>query len=234
MEILGVIPARGGSRTIPKKNIVQLAGQPLLSYTCKAALSSQHLTRTILATDDPEIAEVGRTCGVDVPFLRPAELAKDETPMVAVLQHVIEWCHEHESYHPDVLVLLQPTSPLRRSKHIDDAVDLLLQCDADTVVSVVAVPHQFNPISVMRLDVDGRLVPFLDGPIVLRRQDKPRVYARNGPAVFVVRREVIQSGTLYGDVVRPFHMKLSESIDIDDESDLVQAEFWLSRQETAS
>lgn len=229
MNILGLIPARGGSQSIPRKNLVTLVGRPLLAYTCEAALRSNRLTRTILSTDDDEIASVGRACGVEVLFRRPAELALDDTPMVEVIRHTVSWLSEHEGYAADVVVLLQPTSPLRRVEHIDAAVELLLEGGTDTVVSVVEVPHQFNPVSLMRLE-EGTLRPFLDEPMILRRQDKPPVYARNGPAVLVARREVIEKGRLYGDTVHPLEMNFSDSVDIDDADGLALAEFYLSRR----
>ena len=229
MNILGIIPARGGSRSIPRKNIALLAGRPLLAYTCDAALHSRRLTRTILSTDDEEIASVGKACGVEVPFHRPADLARDEVPMVEVVRHALGWIMDHERYLANLVVVLQPTSPLRRAEHIDAAVGLLIDTAADTVVSVVEVPHQFNPVSLMRLE-DGKLVPLLDQPIILRRQDKPRVYARNGPAVLVVRREVIAQGRLYGDTVRPLEMGPVDSVDVDDPNDLALAEFYLRRR----
>lgn len=229
MEILGLIPARGGSKAIPRKNIAPLAGRPLLAYTCDAALASQRLTRIVLSTDDPDIAEVGRQCGVEVPFVRPADLAQDDTPMLSVLQHALRVLRETEGYQPEVIVLLQPTSPLRRVEHIDAAVDILLSTGADSVVSVIEVPHQFNPVSLMRLE-KGRLVPFLEGPLLLRRQDKPPVYARNGPAVLAVRREVLlHKDSLYGDDCRPFIMDERSSVDVDDSLDLEFVEFLLAR-----
>ena len=231
MNVLGLIPARGGSRSIPGKNLVPVAGRPLLGYTCDAALRSRRLTRTILSTDDEEIARVGKTFGVEVPFLRPADLARDEIPMIEVVRHAVGWLADHERYRADLVALLQPTSPLRRAEHIDAAVDLLLETSADTVVSVIEVPHQFNPVSLMCLE-DGRLVTFLDQPMILRRQDKPRAYARNGPAILVVRQEVLEKGTLYGAVVRPLEMTLVDSVDIDAPDDVALAEFYLSRRAT--
>ena len=228
MEILGLIPARGGSKAIPHKNIAPLAGRPLLAYTCDAALASQRLTRVVLSTDDPAIAEVGQACGVEVPFMRPAELAQDDTPMLSVLQHALRWLQETEGYHPEMVVLLQPTSPLRRAEHIDGALDILLKTRADSVVSVVEVPHQFNPVSLMHLE-EGRLVPFLEGPLILRRQDKPPAYARNGPAVLAVRREVLlNEDSLYGDDCLPFIMDDQSSVDVDDSFDLAFVEFLLT------
>jgi CMP-N,N'-diacetyllegionaminic acid synthase len=230
MEILGLIPARGGSKAIPRKNIAPLAGRPLLAYTCDAAAHSKRLTRVILSTDDPAIAEVGRQYDVESPLLRPGKLAADDTPILPVIQHALNWLAEHESYIPEVVVLLQPTSPLRRAEHIDAAVDILLESGADTVVSVMAVPHNFTPASLMRLE-EGRLVSLEEGPLILRRQEKPRIYARNGPAVLAVRREIVEGGRLYGDVVRPFEMSAADSVDVDGPLDLALAEFWLNRQQ---
>lgn len=233
MNILAVIPARGGSRGIPRKSIVPLAGRPLLEYTCAAARASTRLTRTILSTDDAEIAAVGRACGVEVPFLRPAALARDDTPMVDVLRDAAGRLAAHERYAPDALVLLQPTSPLRRACHIDACVDLLVASGADTVVSVVEVPHHFNPVSLMRCEGE-RLVPFTAGAAILRRQDKPRVLARNGPAVLAIRPGVLASGGFYDGDCRGYVMAREESVDVDDPFDLELAAFLLGRRhETA-
>ena len=229
MDILGLIPARGGSKSIPHKNIVPLAGRPLLAYTCDAALASKRLTRVILSTDDPSIAQVGKECGVEVPFMRPSELAEDDTPALSVIQHVLQVLMETESYRPDAVVLLQPTSPLRRPEHIDAAVDVLESAGADSVVSVVEVPHQFSPVSVMRIE-NGKLVPVLDGPLISRRQDKPQVFARNGPAVLVMRLATIEKGSLYGEDCRPLLMDAEDSLDIDSPFDLLIAETILSHR----
>lgn len=228
MNVLGVIPARGGSQGIPRKNLALVANRPLLAYTCEAALYSKRLTRSILSTDDEEIARVGRQCGIEVPFFRPTALARDETPMVDVLRHAVSWLAEQEGYSADLVVLLQPTSPLRRAEHIDAAIDLLIENGADSVVSVVEVPHQFNPVSVMRIE-DGRLLPFLPGRTIPCRQDKPRVYARNGPAVLAVRRDVLETkASLYGDDCRPYVMDAKVSLDIDAPSDLELAALLLT------
>jgi CMP-N-acetylneuraminic acid synthetase len=224
VNILGLIPARGGSKAIPRKNIIPLAGKPLLAYTCEAATTSQVLTRIILNTDDREIADIGLEFGVEVPFLRPLHLAADDTPIFPVIKHTLEWLADNQVFQTEIVVLLQPTSPLRKPSHIDSAVDLLINSDADNVVTVQAVPHNFNPISLMRLDDQGYLQPFIEGDMILRRQDKPRVYARNGPAVLAVRSSVIDSGRLYGDRVLPLEMNPIESIDIDDVYDLNMAE----------
>jgi CMP-N-acetylneuraminic acid synthetase len=230
VDVLGLIPARGGSKSIPHKNIASLAGRPLLAYTCDAALDSQRLTRVVVSTDDPAIADVARACGVEVPFMRPAELARDDTLALDYIRHALNTLEEEEGYRPQVIVLLQPTSPLRRAEHIDGGVDLLLETGADSVVSVVEVAHQFNPVSVMRIE-GGKLVPFLAGPLISRRQEKPLVYARNGPAVLVMRREVIlQKGSIYGDDCRPLVMDAESSLDVDTPLDLELAAFFLARR----
>ncbi len=229
-SILGVIPARAGSKSIPGKNLALLAGKPLLAYTCEAVLASRYNMRTVLNTDDEVIATIGKRYGIEVPFMRPPELGQDQTPIIDVLAHSLHWFQRNENYSPDVIVLLQPTSPLRRAEHIDGGISLLLESGADTVVSVTEVPHQYTPESVMRL-VNDRLVPYFEGPMTLRRQEKSRLYARNGPAVLVIRRKVVEEGRLYGEAIRPLKMNLVDSIDIDEPLDLALAEFWLSHRQ---
>jgi N-acylneuraminate cytidylyltransferase/CMP-N,N'-diacetyllegionaminic acid synthase len=221
MNVLGVVPARGGSKAIPGKNLALIGGRPLLAYTADAARASRRLTRTVVSTDDAAIAERARLLGLEVPFLRPAELAADDTPMLPVLQHAATEL-ARKGFAADAVVLLQPTSPLRRAEHIDRAIDLLESTGADSVVSVVEVPHPFSPVSVLRLDGE-RLRPYLDGQTVMRRQDKPRVFARNGPAVLAVRTRVLDQGSLYGTDSRPLLMESTDSIDIDSPEDLAQA-----------
>ena len=229
-----MIPARGGSKSIPRKNVVPLAGRPLLAYTCDAALGSQRLTRVVLSTDDEEIAAMGRACGVEVPFRRPAELATDEASALAVIQHALKWLREHDDYQPDILVYLQPTSPLRRSRHVDEAVELLLaDSQADSVVSVVEVPHLFSPYSIQHL-VDGYLVDFWQEPADFdrfTRQAHPLLYARNGAAVYATRTQVLlEKNSIFGDRCLPYLMKPEESVDIDTPFDLFVAECLLNRR----
>ena len=231
-NVLAVIPARGGSKGIPNKNLALLCGRPLLAYTADAVNESKRLTRTIVSTDDERIAECARSLGLDVPFMRPASLAGDDVPMLPVLQHAVDALQSH-GFSADIVVLLQPTSPLRRGAHIDAAVDWLQRVRGDSVVSVVEVPHQFNPMSVMRID-DGFLKPFLEGPTATRRQDKPRVYARNGPAVLAVHARVLKEGSLYGNESWPLIMSPEDSLDIDTPWDLKLAEAALSARTNAN
>jgi CMP-N,N'-diacetyllegionaminic acid synthase len=229
VKVLGIVPARGGSKGIPRKNLAPVAGRPLLAYTIEAALGSKRLSRVVVSTDDEEIAEVARALGAEVPFLRPAELAADDTPAVPVLQHAVREL-EAEGWRADCIVCLQPTSPLRRAQHIDGAIDLLVREKADSVVSVIPVPHNFNPTSVLRLEA-GCLVPFLpDQPEILRRQDKPVVYARNGPAVAAMTYETLmRHGRLYGERNLPFSMAPEDSLDVDTAEDLTRLEALLDR-----
>jgi CMP-N-acetylneuraminic acid synthetase len=222
-----VIPARGGSKGIPRKNLAPLAGRPLIAYSIEAARGSKTLTRILVSTDDDEIAAVARRLGADVPFLRPSALAADDTPMVPVLADLLLTLREREHFEADVLVLLQPTSPFRRADHIDAAVNLLTTSGADSVVSVIAVPHQFTPASLMQLQGDV-LVPWADGPAPLRRQDKQTLFARNGPAIVAVKpRVILEDGRLYGAQTRGLVMSREDSLDIDDALDLRLAELLL-------
>ena len=232
MNVLGVIPARGGSKGIPTKNLAPLCGRPLLAYTADAVNDSSKLTRTIVSTDDKRIADCARSLGLEVPFIRPSSLAADDAPMLPVLQHAISALRV-DGFDTDMVVLLQPTSPLRRGQHIDAAIDWLQRVRGDSVVSVVEVPHQFNPISVMRVD-EGLLKPFLETSAPTRRQDKPRLFARNGPAVLAVHARVIEDGSLYGDESWPLIMTPEESLDIDTPWDLRLAESVLAARSNAN
>ena len=231
MEIVGLIPARGGSRGIPRKNLAELGGRPLLAWTCEAARASRTLGRCVLSTDDEEIADAGRSFGVEVPFLRPPELARDDTPAFPVILDALGRLAA-EGRPADIVVLLQPTSPLRRAEHIDAAVELLLASDADTVVSVVRVPHQFAPASLLRRDDAGRLASFLPGgERTLRRQDKEELFARNGPAVYAARVEaLVRRGALYGGMTCAYVMGQLDSFDIDDADDLALCDALLEQR----
>ena len=143
-RVLGLIPARGGSKGVPRKNIKLLCGKPLLEYTAQAALASRLLSRVILSTEDEEIAEAGRRCGLEVPFLRPQELAADDTPMLPVIEHAVRWVEERGERF-DAICLLQPTNPLRRAEEIDGCIELLIGTGADSVVTVLPVPAEYNP-----------------------------------------------------------------------------------------
>lgn len=223
MAVIGLIPARGGSKGIPGKNIALCAGKPLLNYTAEAALAAEALDRVILSTDDQAIAEVGLAAGVEVPFLRPTDIASDHATSLSVMVHALDWL-ESNGEEVDAIVLLQPTSPLRNATHIDSAIEHFRASHAETLVSVVEVPHRFHPQSIMQLEA-GRLRPLQKAEtMVLRRQDLPVLYARNGPAILIMTAQQIRTGNLYGENTVPFAMTSQDSLDIDTPEDLLLAE----------
>ncbi len=228
-EILAIIPARGGSKGIPGKNLAPLDGKPLIWYTIQAAKGSKLITRIILSSDSETIIEYCESLDVEVPFRRRPELALDSTPMIDVVQDAVGFLRAHESYTPHLIIILQPTSPLRTSRHIDEALQMLTASDADSIVSVIEVPHRFNPYSVMKMD-DSHLKPFLpyDDKKNLRHL-KPKSYARNGPAICAMTYTCLtQKCSLYGERILPYLMTTVDSIDIDDPSDLKAAEAVIS------
>jgi len=190
MRVLGVIPARGGSKGIPRKNIKLLAGKPLLQYTAETALAAKRLTRVILSTEDTEIAEVGRQCGLEVPFMRPPELAGDDTPSLAVLDHALREMERRGAYF-DAVFTLQPTNPFRRTTDIDGAIEMLERTGADSVISFVKVGER-HPARMKLIDAEGRVAdpPFAETIEGQRRQDLPKLYLREG-SVYVTRREML-------------------------------------------
>jgi CMP-N-acetylneuraminic acid synthetase len=225
---LGVIPARGGSKGIPRKNLRSLAGRPVIAYSIAGARQCRELDRLIVSTDDAEIADTSRQLGAEV-RMRPAQLGADDTPTRDVLHHlVIELAGE--GYAPDAVVTLQPTSPLRTARHIAEALSLFAaDPQADSLVSVVEVPHIFRPQSLMRLGPDGYLSPYLEGPIVTRRQDKETVFARNGAAIYITRT-VRLAEYVFGGRLIPYRMDLDSSVDIDTIDDLALAERLLQKR----
>lgn len=223
--IVGLIPARGGSKGIPGKNLAQCAGKPLLWHTVKAATASR-LPRVIVSTDNPEIAEASLAFGAEVPFDRPGALALDTTPMIAVLQHALDWLEKNGGV-PEAIALLQPTSPLRTASHINEALKLFESGHNDTVVSVIRVQHRYSPGSLMELR-DGLLKEVTGtASTATRRQDKPALFARNGPAILITRTEVIRAGKLYGKNSAGYEMSELDSIDVDTVDDLKHAELLL-------
>ena len=216
-NVVAVIPARGGSKGIPRKNIKLLNNRPLLSYTAQAALHSKYIKHAILSTDDEEIASIGRKEGLEVLFIRPDYLSKDDTPGLYVIQHAVKEL-ERANYTVDTVVTLQPTSPLRTSKHIDDALDIFFKGKSDSLVSVTEVPHNANPYAVMTLENDGAIQPFLSYDEEKNlRQLKPVYYVRNGAAIYICSRDcLIKKNSLYGDSILPYFMTKEESFDIDD------------------
>jgi CMP-N-acetylneuraminic acid synthetase len=230
VRILGLIPARGGSRGVPHKNVRLLGGKPLLAYTAEAALGARRLTRVVLSTEDPDIAVLGKRLGLDVPFARPAELAGHETPMLPVVQHAMRWLEERgERY--DAVCLLQPTNPARPARLIDACLAAFAVSDADALVTTLPVPAHYNPHWVFFADRDGILRPATgDARIVPRRQELPPAYHRDG-SVYVTRRNVVLSGnSLYGARLVGYPVDPSVSVNVDTWGDWRRAERLLARR----
>ena len=225
-RILGVIPARGGSKSVPRKNLHLLAGRPLVAWTIGAALAAASLDRVIVSTDDAEIADVARALGAEVPFLRPGALAADDTPDLPVFQHVLAELAAREGYVPDAIVHLRPTQPLRRPGEIDAVTRLWHESGADCVKSVRPVSE--HPFKMYRLAGD-RLAPYLDteerrrrGPDVPRQSLEP-VYLSAG-VVDVIRREVVEANSTEGPRVVPYFADPARYVNLDDARDFVLAE----------
>jgi CMP-N-acetylneuraminic acid synthetase len=224
MRVIGLIPARGGSKGIPGKNIRMLCGKPLLQYTAESALEAKRLTRVILSTDTEEIADIGRRCGVDVPFLRPTELARDDTPTLPVVQHALAWMEENSGSF-DAVCLLQPTSPFRQPSDIDACIELMERTGADTVVTVLPVPLEHNPHWVYFRNRDGwlHLSTGASEPPP-RRQELPPAFHREG-SVYVSRRDVVmKQNSLYGVRIAGYPIDPARSVNIDGLDDWLAAE----------
>lgn len=232
MTVLALIPARGGSKGIPGKNIAELCGKPLIAWTIDAARRARGIDRVVVSTDTPQIAEVARACGAEVPFMRPDELARDDTPGIAPPLHALRWLAEHEGYAPSALMLLQPTSPLRTDLDIEAAIDLFTRSGADSVVSVTEVHH--HPYLMKTRGPDGRLQPFMtpDQPFV-RRQDLPPLYALNGALWLIKSAVLLAREEWYTDHTLGYIMPAERSLDVDTPFDLRLAGLILGDRNTA-
>jgi len=226
--MLAVIPARGGSKGIARKNVAMLRGLPLIAYTINAARAASSVDKICVSTDDEEIASISRTFGAEVIY-RPKELATDNATTLSVLQHLVAELSITQ-YHPTAVMTLQPTSPLRTSKHIDEAANLFKNDKkADSLVSCIEVPHIFHPESVMRHGPDGYLTPYLNHAQPKRRQDKIPILARNGAAIYITRTENLKE-YVFGGRLLAYTMTGDESIDIDTPADLIEADRLLAKQ----
>ena len=232
-EVLALIPARGGSKSIPRKNIRPFAGHPLIAYSIAAGLQAQLVTRTVVSTDDNEIAEVARRYGAQVPFTRPVELAQDQTTDLPVFLHALTWLDEHEGYRPEVVVQLRPTSPVRPPDCVDRAVRLLLgHPEADSVRGVV--PAGQNPFKMWEIDPEGRMTPLLklDGvpeSYNAPRQALPPTYWQTGHVDAIRTASIHRKNSLSGEVILPLLLDARYTVDIDTLNDWRRAE-WIVRQ----
>ncbi len=228
-EVLALIPARGGSKSIPRKNIIDFAGFPLIAYSIAVGLAAETVTRVIVSTDDDEIAVISRRHGAETPFVRPVEHSQDNTPDLPVFQHALEWLAENEGYRPDIVVQLRPTSPFRRVRHIDDAVYRLIERPDADAVRTVCVPFQ-NPFKMWRIAPDGLMQPLgIELGIPMEpynqpRQALPEVYWQTGYVDAAWADTILTKNSMTGDVILPLVIDPSEWVDIDSPDDWRRAE----------
>lgn len=232
-EVLAIIPARGGSKGIPRKNIREFAGYPLIAYSIAAGLKAETVTRVIVSTDDEEIAAVARAWGAETPFLRPSEFAQDKTLDLPVFEHALQWLAEHEGYRPEVVVQLRPTSPVRPVGLVDEAVRALLaHPEADSVRGVV--PAGQNPHKMWRIDPEsGRMknlidVPGIPEPYNAPRQALPPVYWQTGHIDAIRPRVILEEHSMSGRVILPVMVDPRYTVDIDTPADWQRYEWLVS------
>ncbi len=228
-QVLTLIPARGGSKSIPRKNIRPFAGHPLIAYSIAAGLCAETVTRVIVSTDDDEIAAVARHYGAETPFLRPDEYSQDNTPDLPVFQHALNWLEEHDGYRPEIVVHLRPTSPFRRVSHIDEAVYRLMARPEADAVRTVCVPFQ-NPFKMWRIEPDGFMRPLgvelgiSHEPYNQPRQMLPEVYWQTGYVDVAWSDTILVKDSMTGERILPLIIDPSQWIDIDSADDWRRAE----------
>ena len=226
-RIVGIVPARGGSKSIPRKNVKLLGGIPLIAYSIEAGLRSKYLDRVIVSTDDPEIAAVAREWGAEVPFMRPAELAGDLATDLPVFEHALRWLEE-EGYGCDAVVQLRPTSPFRPPACVDEAVEVLLSGNADSVRGIT--PSGQNPYKMWRIE-DGMMQPLLDSefaePYNMPRQELPDTFWQTGHVEVIRTATILEMGSMTGHRIAPYVLDPAYAIDLDNELQWKFAEYVL-------
>lgn len=225
-KILGVIPARGGSKGIPKKNLFELKGKPLIYYTIEAAKKSKLLTDFVVSTDNEEIKQTSLKFGARVPFLRPESLATDSALAVPTIKHALLEMEKINDIQYDIVIMLQPTAPLRKAEHIDGALEKLINSDADSIISIVDVDN-YHPMK-MKIIKNGNLFDFQEPPMENPpRQILPDVYIVNG-AIYATKRDIfVEMNSFKGNKSLPFLMKPEVSVNIDHIKDFLVADFFL-------
>lgn len=225
-RVLGLINARGGSKGIPRKNVRSLNGKPLIAYAIESGLGARLIDRVVVSTDDQEIAEVAMSFGADIPFMRPPELASDKALQIDAVRHAVEQLARAGDIY-DVVVILQPTCPLRSAVDVDGAISMMAESGADTVISVMEVTGQ-HPLTMYTREPDGRLFPLLESNRagVLRQEFRP-IWWRNG-AIYAIRTPVVMMDrSLYGRRVVGYPMPAERSVNIDEPLDWIIAEAML-------
>lgn len=226
-SFLALIPARGGSKGIPYKNIVKVNGKPLIQYTIDEALHSNFLDRIVVSTDDEKIAEISKKCGAEVPFLRPKQLADDNAKTIDVLLHALHELKKNGKVY-DYLVLLQPTQPLRKSWHIDEAINLIVDKQEESLVSVS--PVREHPILMRTINKDGKVQNLLKTQSTIRRQDFPTYYKVNGAIYINKINDNFNKSTSLNDNKLAYKMSKKYDLDIDEPIDLEIFKFFISRK----
>lgn len=227
-RILGIIPARGKSKSIPKKNIKSFLGKPLVAWAIETLKTSKVCDRIIVSTDDKEIAAVAEKYGAEIPFMRPSSLAKDSSPTLDVLQHALLWLRDNENYLPDYVVLLEPTSIGKRPQHIKGILRLIIKSGADCCFSVSEVPKTLNAYWQFKVDREGKVKLVTGGDIkdiIRRRQDLPKTYFRSG-SVYIFKPKLLfeDKPSFYGEDVRAYITDAKYALDIDTPEDWELAE----------
>ncbi|WP_369769515.1 cytidylyltransferase domain-containing protein [Flavobacterium sp. WC2416] len=231
MRILGIIPARGGSKGVPGKNIKLLNGKPLFQFTSEIALKSKYLTDLILSSDDNQIISVAESLGVKAPFIRPTALAEDQTPTIDVIIHALEW-YENQGIFFDAVCLLQVTSPFRTLVFLDKAIEKFIASGCDSLVSVQKVPHEYNPHWTFEVNPEGNLkIATGEEKIISRRQDLPEAYHRDG-SIYIMKTEVLlKQHSLYGRSTSFIESTPELYINIDTLADWEKAELMIKNNQ---
>ena len=228
MRVLAIIPARGGSKGVPKKNIKLLGGKPLIEYTINDAKSSSFLTQIVVSTDDNEIANAAEIAGCKPPFIRPSELALDNSTSITVIQHAVDF-FEKQNVFFDAICLLQPTSPFREKGFIDNAISKFIASKADSLVSVLPVPHEFNPHWTFEIGKNNLLkIATGETEIIPRRQELPNAYHRDG-SIYISKVSVIKKGTFFGESISYIESNPDFYVNIDTIEDWKKAEIFLTK-----
>lgn len=233
-KVLGIILARGGSKRVPRKNIKELAGKPLLSYTVEQGKASKYIDRLIVSTDDEEIARVGREYGAEVPFLRPAELAGDSVTDFPVFVHALEWLAKNEQYRPNIVVQLRPTHPLRKPEDVDRAIELLVEHPEADSVRTVKEPDQ-TPYKMYKIGGEGFLEPLLPIPGIpesfnLPRQKLPKAYEHTGVADVMWYGTLMEKNQMTGSKIIPLVLDNYPYSGINTTEDWEKYEYWMKKR----
>ena len=232
MEILGIIPARGGSKSIKRKNLKKMSGKPLIAWSIISALKS-NLNRVIISTEDKKIAKTAKKYGADIPFIRPENLAQDTTPIEPVLQHALEWLEKNENYKPDAVALLQSTNPLRQSFHINEAIKIFKKTKADSVVGVHEAIANNNPYWILKKNKSGKVILATGEALTKiknRRQELPKHYIRNDIIYLFKPKNLFEKKpNLYGKKVELYITSQDFDIDINTISDWKMCEYKIKK-----